>query len=87
MARTAGRITTLSEAIIDAAMITVKSGRPDPPVLHVVLAIRYPTPIHVPAHIAAVTVAPARKRLRLIPATPANVAATGFNSGRNRAPS
>jgi hypothetical protein len=59
---------------------------PDSP-LQVVLAIRYPAPIHVLVQMAALTAAPRTKRRGPTPATPANAAATGFSSGKKRAPS
>ncbi len=46
---------------------------------------RYPIPIQLPAHKAALIAAPGRNRLTLIPAAPANPAAMGFTTGRNRA--
>ena len=46
---------------------------------------RYPSPIQLPAQTAALTTAPGRNRLTPVPAAPANPAAIGFNSGRNRA--
>src|SRR5262249_25646981 len=86
MPRAAGRITTVSDASADAATITEKTGIPDPP-LQVGLAIRSPTPLHVPAQMPALTAAPRTNRRRPTPATPAKAAVTGFNSGKKRAPS
>src|SRR5262249_50751190 len=75
--RAGGRITRVSARSTAAATIPEKTGPPAPPALQVVLAIRYPTPIQVPAQMAALIAALRTKRLRPTPATPANAAATG----------